>query len=120
MLTTPVTYDRRLRDLEAEAFRTARTLAEHSEQLATIREQQRTAFRNIESLGNAIGALTERTIAERLDTIEQRLGTIEHVLSALARTQDVSLSTVCVLPQTSARRLRARDAARAPLEGDDT
>ena len=89
MLTTPVTYDRRLRDLEAEAFRTSRTLAEHTEQLATIRGQQPTASGHIDSLGNAIGALTERTIAERLDTIEQRLGTIEHVLSALARTQGI-------------------------------
>lgn len=37
--------DERLRDLEAEALRTGRRLAEHSEQLATIREQQRMAGR---------------------------------------------------------------------------
>ena len=48
--------DGRLRDLEAEAFRTGRTLAEHSGQLAAIREQQHTAFGNLGSLANAIGA----------------------------------------------------------------
>ena len=98
-----VAYDRRLRDLEAEAFRTGRTLAEHSGQLAAIREQQRTAFGNIDSLGNAIGAPGDRTIAQRTDTIEERLGTIqqrlgameqrlgtmEHVLFALARAQGI-------------------------------
>jgi hypothetical protein len=88
-----VAYDGRLRDLEAEAFRTGRTLAEHSEQLATIREQQRTAFGNIDSIGNAIGAPGESTIAERLETIEQRLGTIENVLSALARAQGINPET---------------------------
>ena len=95
-----VAYDGRLRDLEAEAFRTGRTLAEHSEQLTTIREQQHTAFGNIDSLGNAIGAPGDRTIAQRLDTIEQRLGTMEqrlgtigNVLFALARTQGIDPET---------------------------
>ncbi|RSO10001.1 hypothetical protein DMH26_00430 [Streptomyces sp. WAC 05379] len=76
------TYDGRLRDLEAEAFRTGRTLAEHSEELATIREQQDTAFGNIDSLANAIGAPGDRPIADRLDTIER-------VLFALARAQGI-------------------------------
>ncbi|MFD0396421.1 hypothetical protein ACFQ3Z_46215 [Streptomyces nogalater] len=49
MVNETATHDERLRDLEAEAFRTGRTLAEHSEQLTTIREQQRTAFGNIDS-----------------------------------------------------------------------
>ena len=95
-----VAYDGRLRDLEAEAFRTGRTLAEHSEQLATIRDQQHTAFGNIDSLGDAIGAPGDRTIAQRLgtmehrlDTIEQRLGTMEHVLFALARAQGINPET---------------------------
>ncbi|MEU8718229.1 hypothetical protein [Streptomyces sp. NPDC048663] len=76
------TYDGRLRDLEAEAFRTGRTLAEHSEALTTIRDQQRTAFGNIDSLANAIGAPGDRPIAQRLDTIER-------VLFALARAQGI-------------------------------
>jgi hypothetical protein len=79
---TVAEYDGRLRDLEAEAFRTGRAFAEHSEQLATIREQQRTAFGNIDS----IDAPGERTI-------EQRLGTIEHVLYALARAQGIDPET---------------------------
>ncbi|WP_405444500.1 hypothetical protein OG350_37585 [Streptomyces achromogenes] len=82
MVNETATHDERLRDLEAEAFRTGRTLAEHSEQLATIREQQRTAFGNIDSLANAVGAPGERSIADRLDTIER-------VLFALARAQGV-------------------------------
>ncbi|MFF5408561.1 hypothetical protein ACFY8K_37670 [Streptomyces misionensis] len=81
------THDERLRDLEAEAFRTGRTLAEHGEQLATIREQQRTAFGNIDSLANAVGAPGERSITERLDTIER-------VLFALARAQGVDPDAV--------------------------
>jgi hypothetical protein len=72
-----------LRDLEAEAFRTGRTLAEHSEQLAWIREQQRTAFGNIDSLADAIGAPGNRSIAQRLETIER-------VLFALARAQGIA------------------------------
>lgn len=76
------THDERLRDLEAEAFRTGRTLAEHSEQLRTIEEQQTTAFGNIDSLANAIGAPGDRTIAQRLDTIER-------VLFAMARAQGI-------------------------------
>ncbi|MFJ9931403.1 hypothetical protein ACIRU5_35980 [Streptomyces misionensis] len=81
------THDERLRDLEAEAFRTGRTLAEHGEQLATIREQQRTAFGNIDSLANAVGAPGERSITQRLDTIER-------VLFALARAQGVDPGAV--------------------------
>lgn len=82
MADETVAYDGRLRDLEAEAFRTGRTLAEHSEQLVVIREQQRTAFGNIDS----IGAPGERTIAERLDRIE-------HILSALAHAQGIDPKT---------------------------
>ncbi|WP_406191787.1 hypothetical protein OG331_47560 [Streptomyces sp. NBC_01017] len=76
------THDERLRDLEAEAFRTGRTLAGHGEQLGEIREQQTTAFGNIDSLANAIGAPGERTITQRLDGIER-------VLFALARAQGI-------------------------------
>uniref|UniRef100_A0AAU1I973 Uncharacterized protein n=1 Tax=Streptomyces sp. NBC_00180 TaxID=2903632 RepID=A0AAU1I973_9ACTN len=76
------THDERLRDLEAEAFRTGRTLAEHGEQLGEIREQQTTAFGNIDSLANAIGAPGEHTITQRLDGIER-------VLFALARAQGI-------------------------------
>lgn len=83
MADETVVYDGRLRDLEAQAFRTGRTLAEHSEQLATIREQQRTAFGNIDAIGDAIGALGDRTIAQRLDTIEERLGTIDQRLGTI-------------------------------------
>ena len=110
MLTTPaahVAYDRRLRDLEAEAFRTGRILAEHSEQLATLREQQSTTFGTIDHLGNAIGAPGQRTIAERLDTIEQRLGTIQHVLFALARTQGIDPETAGPPPDVPARTYRS-------------
>ena len=92
--------DGRLRDLEAEAFRAARTLAKHSGQLAAIREQQRTASGNLGSLGNTIGAPGDRTIAQRTDTIErrldsigQRLGAIERVLFALARAQGIDPET---------------------------
>ncbi|MFF7986974.1 hypothetical protein ACFZDK_49210 [Streptomyces sp. NPDC007901] len=81
------TYDGRLRDLEAEAFRTGRTLADHSEELAAIREQQRTAFGNIDSLANAIGAPGDRPIAQRLDSIER-------VLFALARAQGIDPDAV--------------------------
>ncbi|MBC2906742.1 hypothetical protein [Streptomyces cupreus] len=76
------THDERLRDLEAEAFRTGRTLAEHGEQLGEIREQQATAFGNIDSLANAVGAPGDRTITLRLDVIER-------VLFALARAQNI-------------------------------
>jgi hypothetical protein len=72
----PAAYDGRLRDLEAEAFRTGRTLAEHGEQLAVIGEQQRTAFGNIDSLADAIGAPGDRTIAQRLEALESSLGTL--------------------------------------------
>ncbi|WP_262706034.1 MULTISPECIES: hypothetical protein [Streptomyces] len=86
MANETATHDERLRDLESEAFRTGRTLAEHSEQLATIREQQRTAFGNIDSLANAVGAPGDRSIAERMDTIER-------VLFALARAQGIDPDT---------------------------
>ncbi|MBA6434352.1 hypothetical protein [Streptomyces sp. GMR22] len=86
MANETATHDERLRDLEAEAFRTGRTLAEHSEQLATIREQQRTAFGNIDSLANAVGSPGDRSITERLDTIER-------VLFALARAQGIDPGT---------------------------
>ncbi|MEU9977637.1 hypothetical protein [Streptomyces sp. NPDC051014] len=76
------TYDGRLRDLESEAFRTGRTLEEHGEALATIREQQRTAFGNIDSLANAIGAPGDRPITQRPNTMER-------VLSALGRAQGI-------------------------------
>ncbi|MGW3952426.1 hypothetical protein ACWEKM_16200 [Streptomyces sp. NPDC004752] len=87
MVNETATHDERLRDLEAEAFRTGRTLAEHGEQLATIREQQRTAFGNIDSLADAIGAPGDRSVAQRLDTIER-------VLFALARAQGIDPGTV--------------------------
>ncbi|MGW2331685.1 hypothetical protein ACWC5C_38875 [Streptomyces sp. NPDC001700] len=86
MANETATHDQRLRDLEAEAFRTGRTLAEHSEQLATIGEQQRTAFGNIDSLANAVGAPGDRSIAQRLDSIER-------VLFALARAQGIDPDT---------------------------
>ncbi|MBM9506674.1 hypothetical protein [Actinacidiphila acididurans] len=69
-------YDGRLRDLEAEAFRAGRTLAEHGEQLASIRDQQRTAFGNIDSLADAIGAPGERSIARRLEALEGAVGAL--------------------------------------------
>ncbi|MFE4577428.1 hypothetical protein ACWCQZ_38300 [Streptomyces sp. NPDC002285] len=81
------THDGRLRDLEAEAFRTGRTLADHSEELAAIRKQQRTAFGNIDSLADAIGTPGDRSIAQRLDSIER-------VLFALARAQGIDPDAV--------------------------
>lgn len=39
MANETATHDEPLRDLEAEAFPMGRTLAEHSEQLGTIRDQ---------------------------------------------------------------------------------
>jgi hypothetical protein len=96
MADETVTYDERLRDVEAQAFRTGRTLVEHGEQLATIREQQRTAFGNIDSLADAIGAPGDRSIAQRLDTMEQDigvvrqdLGDVKRLLTALARAQGI-------------------------------
>ena len=68
-------YGRRLRDLEAFAFRTRGALAEHGEhgeQRANVRERPRTAS----------GGPEDRAI-------EQRLGTIERVLFALARAQGI-------------------------------
>ena len=65
-------YGKRLRDLEAQAFRTGRTLAGHGEQPATMGEPQRTDFNR---------------------AIEQRLGAIERVLFALARAQGVDPET---------------------------
>ncbi|MFJ5842298.1 hypothetical protein ACIQGO_37100 [Streptomyces shenzhenensis] len=70
-----------------EAFRTGRTLAEHSEQLSTIRDQQRTALGNIGSLADAIGAPGDRSVIQRLDTIER-------VLFALARAQGIDPESI--------------------------
>jgi hypothetical protein len=56
-------YGTRLRDLEAEAFRVGRVLAEHSGQWATVS-----------------------------GSIEQRLGVIERVVFALARAQGIDIA----------------------------
>ena len=75
-------YGRRLRDLEAFAFRTRGALAEHAEhrerceQRATIRERPRTT-----------------SVGPEDRAIEQRLGTIERVLFALARAQGIDPET---------------------------
>jgi DNA mismatch repair ATPase MutS len=61
-------YGTRLRDLEAEAFRTARILAEHRRHLATTIQRPHTAPASI----------------------EQRLDAIEHLLKALARAQGIT------------------------------
>jgi hypothetical protein len=76
-----------------DAPRTSRTRASHSEQLAAIRERQRTAFGNIGPPGDATVALAARTIPQRLDTIEQQLGALERVLFALARAQGIDPET---------------------------
>jgi len=81
------THDERLRDLEADAFLTGRTLAEHGEKLGEIQEQQATAFGNIDSLANAIDAPGDRTITQRLDGNER-------VLFALARAQGIDLDAL--------------------------
>jgi hypothetical protein len=90
MARDTATHDERLRDLEAEAFRTGRTLAEHGEQLQQIGEQQTTAFGNIDSLANAIGAPGDRTITQRLDAMQQQMDTVQLVLFALARAQGIN------------------------------
>jgi len=69
-------YGKRLRDLEAFAFRTRGALTPHSEQRATIGERQHTA-----------------SSAPEDRSIEQRLGTIERVLFALARAQGIDPAT---------------------------
>ncbi|WP_328915017.1 MULTISPECIES: hypothetical protein [unclassified Streptomyces] len=93
-------YDRRLRDLEAQAFRTARTLTEHSEQLAAVRERRRAASDSTDRLPHTTGARDERPTAKRLDALTERLGTvkqqldtIERVLFALARAQGIAPET---------------------------
>ncbi|GHE71926.1 hypothetical protein GCM10018785_45230 [Streptomyces longispororuber] len=100
---TPETTDARLRDLEADAFRTGRTLAEHSEKLADIESQQRTAFSNIDSLGDAIGAPGDRSLTQRLQSLEDdvrevksdvreihnELGDVKRLLTALAQAQGI-------------------------------
>ncbi|MFB8000139.1 hypothetical protein ACFC4G_46150 [Streptomyces sp. NPDC056002] len=93
---TQTTTDGRLRDLEAEAFRTGRTLAQHSQDLGDIKAQQRTAFSNIDSLADAIGAPGDRSLTQRLDSIEgelgdvkRDLGDVKRLLRALARTQGI-------------------------------
>ncbi|MFB7499380.1 hypothetical protein ACFC09_32655 [Streptomyces sp. NPDC056161] len=63
-------HDGRLWDLGAEAFRTGRMLAGHSEQPVTIREQPRTALGNIDSLAYDVGVPGEWSITERLDMVE--------------------------------------------------
>ncbi|MFE7156799.1 hypothetical protein [Streptomyces sp. NPDC057636] len=78
-----------VRGLEAEALRTGRTLAEHSQDLRGIKVQQRTAFGNIDSLADAIGAPGDRSFTQRLDSIEGELGDVKRLLRALARAQGV-------------------------------
>jgi hypothetical protein len=82
MVRDAATHDERLRDLEAEAFRTGRTLAEHGEQLQRIGEQQTTASGTIGAPADAIWSPVDRTITQRLDMIER-------VLFALARAQGI-------------------------------
>ncbi|QPI62308.1 hypothetical protein I1A49_46600 [Streptomyces malaysiensis subsp. malaysiensis] len=89
MIITVAAGTTSLQDTEgpgSEGIRTGRTVG-HSEQLATIREQQRTAFGNVDSLADAIGAPCARSITQRLDTIER-------VLIALARVQGIDPDTV--------------------------
>ncbi|MET7540026.1 hypothetical protein [Streptomyces sp. NPDC005507] len=86
---TETTPDGRLRDLEAEAFRTGRTLAQHSQDLGQIAAQQRTAFSNIDSLADAIGAPGDRSLTQRLDSIEGELGDVKRLLQALVRAQGI-------------------------------
>ncbi|MFE6759978.1 hypothetical protein ACFVDQ_41345 [Streptomyces sp. NPDC057684] len=76
-----------VRGLEAEALRTGRTLAEHSQDLRGIKAQQRAAFGNIDSLADAIGAPGDRSFTQRLDSIEGELGDVKRLLRALARAQ---------------------------------
>ncbi|MFI6586003.1 hypothetical protein [Embleya sp. NPDC050493] len=47
--------------------------------------EQQTAFRNVVSLADAVGAPGDRSIAQRLDTIER-------VLFALARAQGIDIA----------------------------
>lgn len=102
-------YDGRLRDLEAEAFRTGRTLAEHGEQLASIREQQRTAFGNIDSLADAIGAPADRTIVQRLDAIESTLGALRETQLEQGRALEQLAGAVGSLVEGQARILQRLD-----------
>jgi hypothetical protein len=74
-------HGKRLRDLEAFAFRTRGALAAHGELLATTGERQHTTPGGIDS--NVTDAPTDHR------AIEQRLGTIERVLFALARAQGI-------------------------------
>ncbi|MDI2129182.1 hypothetical protein [Yinghuangia seranimata] len=95
MTRDTATHDERIQVLEAEAFRTGRTLAEYSQQLKTISEAQITGFRNIDSLADAIGAPGDRSIAERLDTVErvmtERLDAVDGRLNGLdGRLDDVN------------------------------
>ncbi|MFF1690888.1 MULTISPECIES: hypothetical protein [unclassified Streptomyces] len=69
------TTNGRLRDLAAQAFRTGRTLAEHSQELGAIKAAQRTAFSHNDSLADAIGAPGDRPLTQRLDSIEGDLAT---------------------------------------------
>ncbi|MFD0065670.1 hypothetical protein [Streptomyces sp. NPDC056690] len=72
------------------AFRTGRTLAEHSQDLRDIKAQQRTAFGNIDPLADAIGAPGDRSLTQHLDSIEGELGDAKRLLRALARAQGVA------------------------------
>lgn len=64
------TSERRFERLEAEAFRTGRSVAEIGQGLTT-------AFANIDSIGDAIGAPGERNITQRLDGIEGQLDALD-------------------------------------------
>lgn len=57
-----------------------------SSSVSFFAEQQRTAFGNIDSLADAIGAPGDRSITQRLDTIER-------VLFALAGAQGIDPDT---------------------------
>jgi hypothetical protein len=80
-------YERRLRKLEAEAFRTTRTLIEHSEKPASIYNQQDIAF-------GGTGLPRKRAVSHQLDTMESRLDAIEKILFALAHTQGIDLKII--------------------------
>lgn len=69
-------YGRRLRDLEAFAFRTRNTLTGHDEQPATAGERQHPA-------PGTTGP----------NAVERRLDTIERILYALARAQGLDPTT---------------------------
>lgn len=57
-------HEYRLRNLEAEALKVGSTLAD-------MHTAQTTAFANIDSLGDALGVMGERSVADRLRYIEE-------------------------------------------------